>query len=139
MTLKILLFEDNPEHIKNLKLAFGRGVKWKAFNDLRYDWDESSERAKEIVAFKPDLAIVDLDDQSRREIDAGFRIIRKVNELLNADIPVFAWSYLLPEKTDDGKNLRKKVCGYGAIPVHKPPRKKHYDANEFLQKANLLE
>lgn len=140
MALKILLFEDNPEHLKNLKLAFeGRGVKWRAFNDLRYDWDETSKRAKDIVAFKPDLAIVDLDDQSKSEKDAGFRIIRKLKELPgSAEIPVVAWSHLLPTRTDEGKRLRKKVRGYGAIPVYKAPRRKHYDADELLEKANLL-
>lgn len=140
MALKILLFEDNPEHLRNLKLAFrDRSVKWRAFNDLRYDWDEKSKRAKEIVSFKADLAIVDLDDQSNGEKDAGFRIIRKLKELPgNAEIPVFAWSHLLPTTTDEGKKLRKKVRGYGAIPVNKPPRRKHYDAEEFLEKANLL-
>jgi hypothetical protein len=145
MTIKIVCFEDNPNDIKNLKASFMEkkyDIDFRAY-DLRETWDEKSDRAKEIVEFNPDLAIVDLADQlGTGEANAGFRIIRKLKVLqdlpdLNVNkFPVIAWSKLLKTDTERGKALRQRVEYYHAIPILKPKREK-YNVAEMLRKSSL--
>ena len=145
MTIKIVCFEDNPNDIKNLKTSFiekKHQIDFRAY-DLRESWSKESARAKEIVEFNPDLAIVDLHDQlGTGESNAGFRIIRKLKELqempeLNLNkFPVIAWSKYLKTDTERGKALRQRVENFHAIPIFKPRREK-FNVAEFLRKSGL--
>jgi hypothetical protein len=145
MTLKIICFEDNPRDRKNLEASFiekKHKIDFRAY-DLKETWDANSDRAKEIVEFNPDLAIVDLADQKGTgERSAGFRIIRKLKQLqeipdLNINkFPVVAWSLFLKTDTEAGKKLRQRVEDYRALPIFKPRREK-YNVAEILRKAGL--
>ncbi|HEV2883109.1 MAG TPA: hypothetical protein VGX24_17705 [Pyrinomonadaceae bacterium] len=145
MTIKIVCFDDNPSDIKNLKASFTEKkhkINFRSY-DLRESWNEQSDRAKEIAEFNPDLAIVDLADQSGTgEANAGFRIIRKLKELqdqpeLNMNkFPVVAWSKLLKTDTERGQALRQRVENFRAIPIFKPRREK-FNVAEILRKSGL--
>jgi hypothetical protein len=145
MKVKVICFEDDPQDVTNLKASFKEqkhNVVFRAY-DLREDWGENSRRAREIIRFDPDIAIVDIaDERGTGELNAGFRIIRKLRELQDnakANIkpfPVIAWSKYLTT-TKAGNSLRQKVKSYRATPILKKRGERH-DASEILQKAGLI-
>ena len=137
MSIRIVCFADDDEDIERLTFAFKTyDVKFLFLSNPQTDWNLEEKTVKRIADFEPNFAVVDLKDQRGNLKEAGFRVIRKLNELLERPIPVIAWSVLLKSETSSGEMYIRRARGYGAIPLFKSKNRRPV-ASRFLSAAKL--